>query len=852
MTRSLTLISALLLSSLPTLALAVGLGNVETRSALNQPLEARIPVLSASRDDLESLQVRLASGEAFQRVGLDRPFILSRLAFDVEVHDGQPYIVVSTEEPVREPFLAFLVEARWPGGRVMREYTLLLDPPVHAPTGDAPAPGTVADAPAARQPTPEAATAAPARAPVRQEAAPTGSREYGPVRRNQTAWDVALETRPDESVTVQQMMMALLRANPGAFGDGNVNNLHAGAVLRVPDRAEIASMSAAEARREFARQVEQWEAGRTPAAPEEVAEEVAEPAPEDAVAVDDPALVDEDGRLQVVAPADAGGEDAAASLADDELQASPEALAQLQQELTLTREEAAGLRAENEELRQMAAEMRQRVEALERMLDLNLDPGVAGAGDTATEPAVVPESEPEAVAADDAPAVAEAEAREAEPAAAPAPAAARPAFDEQVAPAQPAPWEDPRLLGLAAAVLLVLLALFMLIRRRRQAAADQAELEEDDLAPAAAQPAVAASGAAAAATGVAAVAGAEDAEDDPLVQAESYMGYGRYDDARDTLEAALASESDNKELRLKLLEVHALREDRPAFEAEAQTLYGQVDGTADPVWQQARDMGAQVAPENPLFGEDDARLDQAFDLDDPVPEKSTFAAASDQSSGTTPDALPETLEFAAPAGDPPVDFDEPGEGGRPPAGEDDLSDLESALAEPAEAEDDFSDLEFALSDEPGETPDADTPRADEGQDLSLDFDLDADIPSEKPVGEEKTGDAPAGDTDEEFDLDFDLDEAPSDEPRQAEQGSDGLDFGGASATADTADAGSSGAEDEGDGLFEDADENSTKLDLARAYLEMGDGEGARSLLEEVLQEGSNVQKQEAEELLEQT
>jgi pilus assembly protein FimV len=874
MARRLALISAPFLLWLPTLAFAVGLGNIETRSALNQPLEARIPVLSASGDDLDALRIQLASAEAFERLGLDRPFLLSRLSFDIEVHDGQPYVVVRTQDPVREPFVAFLVEARWSGGRLMREYTLLLDPPVHAPGEQAPPP-TVADAPAAQRRADDGrAAAAPARVPSREVAtageapAAAGAREYGPVRRNQTAWDVAMATRPDDSVTVHQMMMALLRANPEAFSRGNVNNLQAGAILRVPDRAEIQSMSAAESRREFARQMEEWEAGRTPAPATEEAPS------EEAVAAAQAEDV-QDGRLQVVGAAEAGGEDATASLLDGELDASAETVARLQQELAVSREEAADLRSENDELRQMAAEMRQRVEALERMLDLELQAGVTGVaeeGDLAAQP--MPETAGEEtgaagadtladgaegaadqVAAEEEPrasAEAPADDAEREVAAAPAPAPARPIADDPFQPNPPAPWEDPRLMGLGAAVLLVLLALLMLIRRRRrQAAADQAELEADDALAADRAQMASAAGAAAVATGTAMAA--DEPEQDPLAKAESYIGYGRYDEAREVLEGALASQPEDKELRLKLLEVHALNEDRPAFEADAQTLYGHVDGGADPVWQRVVEMGVQIAPENPLFADDaagsDSLLDETFDLDAGDESRSAADSRKPEAHSAQVDDLAD-VEFAG------LD-DEPasGEFHSPAPAEDDLSDLESALAESPEGDDDLSDLEFALGDESaGDTrkqAQEHTNPGEERDDLALDFNLDTSLhsdDSEKAEAEVAGGGETTAEADDDgFGLDFklDRDSLKHEQATDSADALDGLDF--KSGQADEAAGSLSGDEDD---LFDDADENSTKLDLARAYLDMGDGEGARSLLEEVLEEGNDSQKREAEELLE--
>jgi len=115
---------------LPETAFTLGLGEIEVNSALNQKLSADIELLSATPEDTESIIVKLASRKEFSRAGLDRPYLLNDLRFKSEIVDGVPHIKVSSGSPIREPFLNFLVEIDWPNGHLIREYTVLLDPPV--------------------------------------------------------------------------------------------------------------------------------------------------------------------------------------------------------------------------------------------------------------------------------------------------------------------------------------------------------------------------------------------------------------------------------------------------------------------------------------------------------------------------------------------------------------------------------------------------------------------------------------------------------------------------------------------------------------------------------------------------
>jgi len=249
-------------------AFALGLGTIQVRSKLNQPLEAVIPVIADSPAEATGLEVSLASAEDFQRVGLDRSRVDVPLEFSVATERGQTVIKVSTKDIVREPLVDFLIVANWPKGKLLREYTVLLDPPVTAPAAGAAALSPAHEAPRAKpQPLPsehehaapkpahvkppraETAQVKPAQAkpapakPAAARPAPApraaGSGEYGPVAAGETLSEIAGATRPDDKTNLDAMMLALLKANPNAFYRDNINALKRGAILRIPNADEI-------------------------------------------------------------------------------------------------------------------------------------------------------------------------------------------------------------------------------------------------------------------------------------------------------------------------------------------------------------------------------------------------------------------------------------------------------------------------------------------------------------------------------------------------------------------------------------------------------------------------------------
>ncbi len=623
MARRMAFWGAALLLALPQIAWALGLGSIELRSALNQPLNAEIPLTSASDEDLASLRVELASLEAFQRQGLERPPFLESLNFAViRRPDGAPALRVTSTQAAREPFLTFLVEARWARGRVLREYTVLLDPPTFTETPAREAPVAAPRTPALA---PEERTGRVARpAPAQQPQAP-GARLPAPtladdgtylVQRNDTLSGLARQLRPAGDVSLNQMMMGLFEANPEAF-DGNINRLRAGARLAIPSTEALRRMTAAEASARVASQHRAWRDAPPAAA-------AAEPAP----------------RLRLVAP-DAAAASGAGQAAED---ARAEA-ATLRDEAGRLRDEAAGLRDELADTRRMLelrdaelAELQRQLAAQRAEADTPAVapvPGVPGDEDRIfVDDAPTPEAAPAP-----APSVAETP----RPAATPTPPPASPGLMQHIMGALTTPllW-----IGLGVVALLGALAVFMRRRRERAAEVDPwasataEDLAEDQSLPAqtaepvpdvlegertqrmaaaggaAAAAATAAQGARAERADVAAEAGVhaqEVADGDPLAEADFHMAYGLYDQAADLVQQALAEAPARSDLHLKLVEIYFVWGNQAGFLEAARALKDQVGDGAE--WDKTLIMARQICPDEPLFAGETASGDLELDFE---------------------------------------------------------------------------------------------------------------------------------------------------------------------------------------------------------------------------------------------
>ena len=257
------------LSLLPGLVQALGLGPITTQTYLGQPFSARIEIISASVPELDSLIVIPGDAHGFQRAGLEITPDIKKLQFKIITTDnGEHYIQVSTHDPVREPVLNFVLEGRWNTGQMTKVYTVLLDPPFYAamenrrslakkepvpappkieqPVTSGESPGTVS--PGATTPSAEPA------APV---VSSTGTHDWT-VAAGDTLWSIANQTRPDESISTDQMMLAISHTNPDAFINNNINNIKLGATMKLPEVAQIQAIDKQEATEQVRRQYAQW------------------------------------------------------------------------------------------------------------------------------------------------------------------------------------------------------------------------------------------------------------------------------------------------------------------------------------------------------------------------------------------------------------------------------------------------------------------------------------------------------------------------------------------------------------------------------------------------------------------
>ena len=379
MKRILTPVLLFLLSISPIFAYALGLGNIDLNSALNEPFDARIELLSATAEDLESLNIGLADAKAFQRAGIDRPFLLGQLKFSVrESEDAPDYIRVHSSEPIREPFLNFLIEVSWSKGRLFREYTVLLDPPLYDPSRKMQA---------SLQPVIPISVVSESEVPghkvvyeaefTQYETSPVISYaggDYGPTSSTDTLWSIAQGMRPDASVGVNQMMLALLRANPDAFLSNNINGLKRGQILRMPDSSEINALSGSEALAEVKSQYAMWDEVRDTVSAA-VSERPGVSIPAEPIATEmAPAgeVIQEedvsDAELKLVTPTGEGeGSDQVAS---DEMGAGAAALAE---ELVLAKESVEALNQENLELKDRLQESEVLIDDLKRLIVLKDD-----------------------------------------------------------------------------------------------------------------------------------------------------------------------------------------------------------------------------------------------------------------------------------------------------------------------------------------------------------------------------------------------------------------------------------------------------------------------------------------------
>jgi len=590
---------------------ALGMGEIEVGTALNEPLDAKIKLFSATQSELKSLEVSLASRDAFERVGIDRLPILHELEFElVSSGAGAPYIKVVSNKAIKEPFLDFILSINWSSGQMMREYTLLLDPPVFEKE-----PQTSSISAAVTQPAQVVRQASSAAVTAQPRVAPTGS--YGPTSRKDTLWGVARDMRPDASVSVPQMMIGLLKENPEAFGNNNINNLMAGHILRTPEMDVVTELSKQQAAAEANRQYQDWQSARGKSSAVGRQQRVVAPTPASTVAKAStsaaaPAVAAEtptQARLQLLTP-----EEEAKVRSGVGSGASSDVVESLQRQLAVALESSEARGQENSDLRLRLDELEKQLQSVQKLLTLKDDSlGALQAESqlkqqveaaTATLDAVKPEVDAVATKPP------------AKPVVQPAPAPVS-LLDEILA-------INPLYTGGGVVMLLLLVALIM--RRRSSQSGDDefsvmtpadtvADKKSDDVAMAAVAPQPSETASVETSTeteddvsiddfggGLGAIH-AEETEIDPIAEADVYLAYRRYEQAEALLKEAINADAGRHELKVKLLEIYHATKDVDSFEAQAESLYALLAGQEEGMWNQVVEMGRELLPDHPLFAD---------------------------------------------------------------------------------------------------------------------------------------------------------------------------------------------------------------------------------------------------------
>ncbi len=835
--KRLASVMAILALLIPALGHALGLGNIVMKSALNQPLDAQIELLSVKKGDLNNLAVKLGSVEDFQRVGADRAFFLTKINFEVvRRKDGTAYVQLTTPKTVTEPFLDFVVEARWPRGRILREFTVLVDPPVLSDEAPAPvqqaAVTTQQTAPARRAPAPATRPAPiPSRATMAPVSRQPGELTYGPVQYNDTLYEIANQMRPS-GISVDQMMLALVLSNPNAFYNDNVNQLKAGYVLRVGDVNALSAFSVAEANAEINRQHSEWRARKSGKLVRQT-----DASTGGQVARDEDTGTGRAGdraSLKLVAP---GSKGAGSGAGDENVD-------QLREDLLLAAEALDANRQETDELKTRLAEMEEQLEAMQRLITLKDDEmqALQTQGGIESEPVEAEMPTPEAAIEEEV--MAEVLSEEGVEVEMPADALAEEEIVAEPVPA-PAPVAEPGLLddpvvlyGGLGVLLLLIIAVVIQRRRKMQDGFEESILNVgggDDSAGATAESMNGGESSMVSDFAMSEMSGmngieSDAADVDPISEADVYLAYGRHQQAEDILREALEKEPDRHEIKLKMLEVFFAAKDRESFEQQAQELHDALGDESDPIWAKAVTMGTQLCPGSDLFGGDSAEalkedleegaddlLDFDFDADNLDVDAATGDAKTDEMFAELEAATGgDTVVREAPAtvdDDNSLDFDMD-------MGSDADAAAETKKDAPAKDGDDNS-LDFDVS--------------------SLDFNLDTDSASDGEIATASTSETATVSTDDDGSLDFDLGDI--DEAVITEDPISDTKTGAGTESVDEL------GDELGDDVFGEVDEIGTKLDLAKAYVDMDDADGARSILEEVMEEGDAAQKKQAEALL---
>ena len=932
---------------------AAGLGRLSVNSSLGQPLSVEIELVSLQPGEFEALAARVASPEAYTNARIEFSPLLRQLRFTAERRaDGKPVLKVTSSAPINEPFLDVLVEVNWPSGKLLREYPILLDPPGFSEGRVAPpVAAVVVIKPTASNVAPAIATqpsSPPAARIARKDAPKDAPRDtYGPVKSGDTLNQIASSVKPD-TVSLEQMLVAMYRENKAAFIGNNMNQLKTGQILRVPSAADVGKITRTEAQNEIKVQVSDWKnyrdsvAGAAQSMPakassgNEGAGKIAVAKPDKPVAAsssgDQLKIAKSEGGDSKTGSAGAKGSSSAvqdqlnalkedAIAKDNRLKEANSRVAELEKQIVKMRElmELKGVPAPSKAVDAKAVDIKTaKVDDKPKAADpakIVVPPSVAqvtpaaapgklGEPAKAIEPPKVDAAKIEGSKVDsakvdavkgeapkvDAPKVdvakaeppkvdaAKTEAANAAKTEAPksdAPKVESPKADlakpviakapPPSAPTEPSFIEENAVAIFAAIAVLLATAGLLFTRRKKKPIPPPSSqmVNTSSIMPSDMKPNTVTGNRAGGLvdTGNSSFLtdfdktgpGMIDTDEvDPVAEAEVYIAYGRDAQAEEILKEAMGRDKNRHEIAVKLLEIYHSRKSPQAFEPVARELKEAI-GVDNPTWAKVAALGASIDPANPLYGGVGGALEGI--------STGKFAAggAALAAGAVAMGSAASTAPVISSAPD--LDFDL-GFTETAPATMSTMSSAGTSSAAKKPAMDFDLDLNSPVS--PSELAALPHGAASQEANSMLDFDLAFDVPPETPPVPVAT--APASKSTFDFDLSsLSLDTPPTPSapsPSAPPSASTALDdifattirtkatelaaqpkpaaesLSGVSFDLDT------GAVDGNTGTA-----TATKLELAKAYIEIGDAEGAREILQEVSREGSAAQREAADKIL---
>jgi len=887
LTKTLAAVSLLV----PASAYPLGIGDIKLHSALNQRLDAEIALLVSAGEDVSEIKVRLASPEKFDEAGVPWSYFLSKIKFKaVTQANGTTVVKLSSKEALREPFLDFLLEVTWASGNLYREFTVLVDPPATYKQSSIPVitkPQQSAAVSSSR------AVIKPSKQMAVTHAVVEGT--YGPVSKTDSLWKVAEKTNAYDDVSIEQMMMAIYDANPSSFYKKNVNALMAGKTLEIPAKDVILKLSRQQALAAFKQQNNEWlgrvskQAQKTRANDAGVNAQLELEAPVEGEIADSSVVVTEDGSA-IKQAVDSGMRDSLITASDEglALQARMDKLEQqlvmMQKILILKDEEIAALQNKTSSQSVEPPVPAPKVETGEEKTIVIK---------TIEEQQQAKVSKPAVAKPVPAPVVKEAPAPVVKKIPKPKPKVVKP-----VAPAEPE--DELSYLPLAGGVGVAILGVLGLLWWRKRKDEDEADTESmfasaseislpdssvDELSNSAEDDETSYDvGTVGESSFLSEFTPSDfDAFDtdqnevDPISEADVYLAYGRYQQAEDLMRQAIEDYPDRDECKLKLLEIFYTNENAGSFEEYAKELIASGRSEDKAFWSKVAEMGSEIDPESSLYdgkasfdaveleqepqesalsndlGDISVNDEETVNIDSSHEEEFDLSVFDDNEKLDSVDSIVEE-DADKPSESNELDFD--------------LSvfdiDGSSTEEEPEnnEPESDVETIDFDLNSvafEDSEKEEVVVEAANSLDDIeSLDFDLgDESVAEDKegdsvPVGEIDLSDEVESDVDlESFDFSADIktEEEPVTEANVTAEGIDDFDFDFDTPISSTA---SPVAElDAGVSDLTDMDELETKIDLARAYIDMGDADAAKDIAEEVLEKGSDEQKSAAQDILDQ-